>query len=330
MLNLFVFIFIGSFAVTTAALAHGLTAEADGPGDALLIRQYVVVVAAVVAYAAGVYRIRREVGAGRIIERSQSLAFAVALSVVVIILSPPIDRLTDTFFSAHMAQHLLLMLVVAPLIVWSRPVLVMLWALPRGRRVAFAKSGFARSIKAIADFLMHPLIVAGLFLGIFSFWHLPGPYRWAQSNEWLHAGEHVSFLVSAIMFWTLVVEPSGRRRMTHMATLLYVAAIAAVSGLPGALMLLSPIALFQGNGAASAFGLTALEDQQIAGLIMWVPAGVCFLAPIVWLFFRAIEEPSRFVGRLRVTPVAMRRPAVCTGRMGREEPRKIRGRFHHK
>ena len=93
------------------------------------------------------------------------------------------------------------------------------------------------------------------------------PYAWALSNEWLHAAEHVSFLLTAIMFWTLVIEPSGRRRMGYIPTMLFVAAIVVLNGLPGALMVLSSATLFSAHGHASvAWGLTPLEDQQIAGV----------------------------------------------------------------
>ena len=73
-------------------------------------------------------------------------------------------------------------------------------------------------------------------------------------------------------------------------TMLFVAAIAVLSGLPGALMIFSPVTLFKAHGnAALAWGLTPLEDQQIAGLIMWVPAGIFFLVPIAWLFVKSLQ-----------------------------------------
>jgi cytochrome c oxidase assembly factor CtaG len=171
-----------------------------------------------------------------------------------------------------------------------------LWAFPHGARKTISNSRFSRILRAIIQWLMQPLVVAILFLGTFSFWHLPRPYAWSLSNEWVHALEHLTFLVTAIMFWGLVIEPSGRRRIGHYTTLLYVAAIAVLSGLPGALMILSPVALFKAHTSVTAvWGLTPLEDQQIAGLIMWIPAGLFFLIPIAVLFMRAMaikEQPS--------------------------------------
>lgn len=277
----------------TGATAHAVSEEAQS-ADTIRILETIVITFAVVAYACGVIRIRREVGSHRVIGRSQTAAFAAAMVLFVIVLSPEVDEVTDALFSAHMGQHLVLMLLIPPLLVWSRPVLVMLWGLPRDVRKTFATSSSVHWLRAATWQLMHPLSVAILFLGTFSFWHLPRPYAWSLQNEWVHTFEHLSFVVTAFMFWTLVIEPSGRRRMEFIPSMLFVAAIAVLSGLPGALMILSPVVLFKAHGtAAYAWGMTPLEDQQIAGLIMWIPAGIFFLAPIAWLFFKSLQTADR-------------------------------------
>jgi putative membrane protein len=288
-------ILLGLFLIasTSGASAHAVADDAQ-TSTILRLLETVVIVAAVLLYARGVIRIRRDVGPDRVVSRSQTVAFGLAMSLFVLILSPPVDEITDALFSAHMAQHLVLILFIPPLLVWSRPVLVAVWGLPRRWRKDFATAGFVHWLRSTVYWVMEPLIVAILFLGAFCFWHLPRPYAWALSNEWLHTVEHLSFLVTAIMFWTLVIEPSGRRRMGYIPTMLFVAAIAVLSGLPGALMLLSPATLFAAHGHASAaWGLTALEDQQIAGVIMWVPAGIFFLVPIAWLFVKAMQPAGQ-------------------------------------
>jgi putative membrane protein len=288
----FVLLAFALFAASSSAEAH-----ADVNADAAVTIQYLqaMVVALVTSiYACGVYRIRRRVGPDRVVARSQTAAFAFAVGLFVFILSPPVDEITDALFSAHMAQHLVLMLVIPPLAVWSRPVVVGLWAFPHGGRKILSNSWFSRLLRTGSGWLMQPVVVATLFLGTFSFWHLPRPYAWSLANEWVHAFEHLTFLATAMMFWSLVIEPSGRRRMGYNTTLLYVAAIAVLSGLPGALMILSPVALFRAHDTVSAvWGLTALEDQQIAGLIMWIPAGVFFLVPIAVLFVKALHAAER-------------------------------------
>lgn len=285
-----------AFLAGSASLAH---AHIDADAEAAATLQYlqaIIVTAATLLYASGVYRIRRRVGGDRVVTRWQTLAFSLAAILFIVALSQPVDDITDSLFSAHMAQHLVLMLLIPPLAVWSRPVVVGFWAFPHQARKILSSSRPSRILRLIVDWLMQPLVVAALFLGTFSFWHLPQPYAWSLENEWIHAFEHLTFFVTAIMFWKLVIEPSGRRRMGYYATLVYVAAIAVLSGLPGALMLLSPVALFKAHGSASAvWGLTPLEDQQIAGLIMWIPAGLLFLVPTAALFIKGMtaESPAR-------------------------------------
>jgi cytochrome c oxidase assembly factor CtaG/cytochrome c551/c552 len=286
------FAFFGLYYIS-AASAH---AAADSQATAATIRflELIHITVACIAYARGILRIRRETGSRHVVQNWQVLSFVAAITLFIIILSPQVDEITDALFSAHMGQHHVLMLVIPPLLVWSRPILVMLWALPRGWRKGFATSHSAQWVRWAVWHLMHPLCVAVLFLGTFSFWHLPRPYAWSLENEWVHMFEHLSFVVTALMFWTLVIEPSGRRRMAFLSTMIYVSAIAVLSGLPGALMILSPVILFKAHGSAALqWGLTPLEDQQIAGLIMWVPAGIFFLVPIAWLFLRSLQDAER-------------------------------------
>lgn len=286
------------------ASAHAVADDAQAT-ETIRHLEALLIAVCIMTYAAGVMRIRREVGARRIVTPSQTAAFAGAIILFVIALSPEVDDITDALFSAHMAQHLVLMLFIPPLLVWGRPALVMIWALPRRFRKEFGTSRIVQWARFTAWHVMHPLSVATLFLGTFSFWHLPRPYAWSLESEWMHTFEHLSFVVTAFMFWTLIIEPSGRRRMSFVSSMLFVTAIAVLSGLPGALMILSPVVLFKAHGlAADAWGMTSLEDQQIAGLIMWIPAGLFFLAPIAWLFVKSLRHAERNSPIARIGSIA--------------------------
>lgn len=275
------------------ALAHAIGAEgADASSSAPLVLA-ALIGATTLLYAAGIGRIRRQAGL-RVVTRGQSLAFGSAMAVLVLILLSPLDAYADALFSLHMVQHLILTLVVPPLLVWSRPALVMLWGFPRGLRKALGVAWHAGGLDRLVAGLMHPMVVGLLFSGAFAFWHLPQPYAWALANDWAHALEHATLFVTTLMFWSLVIEPSGRRRMGLAATAILVTGTAVISGFPGALMLLSPEPLYpvHATGAAQ-WGLTLLEDQQLAGVIMWVPVGLLYLAPIVWLLAKVLSDPER-------------------------------------
>jgi cytochrome c2 len=139
---------------------------------------------------------------------------------------------------------------------------------------------------------MHPLSVWLLFSGTFVFWHFPRPYAWALHNDAVHAIEHISFFVTALMFWTIVFEPDGHRRLGYGATLVFVSTTAMLSGLPGALMVLAPEPLYRVHAAgAAAWHMTLLQDQQLAGVIMWIPAGSVYLAAACFAFVKWLAEP---------------------------------------
>jgi cytochrome c2 len=193
-----------------------------------------------------------------------------------------------------MLQHLLLIMVAAPLIAIGRPALVFLWAWPRAGRRLMGRIWAGLGLRRGVGGLMHPLVVWLLFSGIFVFWHFPRPYSWAFDNEAVHAAEHISFFVTALMFWTIVFEPDGHRRLGYGPTLIFVTTTAVLSSLPGALMVLASEPLYRVHAAGvAAWHMTLLEDQQIAGVIMWIPAGSVYLAATCFIFVKWIAESDR-------------------------------------
>ena len=242
---------------------------------------------------------------GRALGKVEALCFGAGILSLVLALQSPIDPLGADLFSAHMVQHLMLMLVAAPVLVMARPLIAFLWAMPRGLRRRFARF-WSRGAHRFFALLNSPVSVWIWFCGLFVFWHLPGPYGWALRHEPAHVLEHLCFFVSAFAFWSVVIEPSGRRRLDYGATLMFVATAAVLSGLPGALMVLTerPFYTIHAAGAAR-WGLSPTEDQQLAGLIMWIPAGFAYMAAILVLFvqwLRAAERRSQ--ARLRQAAAA--------------------------
>jgi len=290
------------------ALAAPACAHPTGPaGESVPFEflQIFLIGIATVLYAVGLTRIRNRSTEVRIVSRAQSAAFTCGILFLVLALLSPLDSMADALFSAHMVQHLCLILFAPPLLVWGRPALVGLWAFRPAQRKSLGTVWNRSGLSSATRVLMHPVVVAALFCASFAFWHLPRPYQWALTNESVHALEHLCFFLTSLMFWSLVIEPSGQRRMALAPTLVFVAVIGIVSGLPGALMLLSPVPLYgiHAYGAAS-WGLSQLEDQQLAGLIMWVPAGLFYLAPIGWLFVKLLRD-SEPAGVLRSRNTAL-------------------------
>ena len=296
---------------TWPAWAHGGDLEGVGwsGNPAILVPMIILAI----WYVRGVHRLRMGrrgrplVGTGRI------AAFVSALLAVFVALLSPIDAWSEGLFTAHMIQHLALIVVAAPLFALAAPTPVLLAGLPRGWRRKVLRIWRWPPVRGAVHGLFHPAVVWLAFCGTIVFWHIPAPYRWALRGGPLHAVEHLSFLLAALLFWTVVLDRSPRRRLDYAATLVFIVTVALLSDLPGALMLLAPRPFFASSAAAAAaWGLTPLQDQQLAGVIMWVPMSFAFIGAGIWVFLRWMEaaelqaelQDARSVRRTRVAAAA--------------------------
>jgi putative membrane protein len=259
----------------------------------------VLLAASAVLYALGVRRAWRSGGAGRGISRAQAAAFAAGWLAVVAALVSPVDAVSSDLFSVHMVQHELLMIVAAPLLVFSSPLLAFLWTLGPAARRATMHTLRQRPLVTIWSALTAPAVVwllHGIALWV---WHLPALYDAAIASEAIHALEHACFFVSAGLFWWGITR--GRYgRLGYGSAVLYVFATAMHSGLLGAALTLSPRVWYPAHAATTAaWGLSPLEDQQLAGLIMWIPASLIFIAMGLYYFALWLKESDRRVAAAR-------------------------------
>jgi putative membrane protein len=242
-------------------------------------------------------------------DRMHIAAFFAGIVFVFIALCSPVETLGDTIFSMHMVQHVILMMVAPPLLVWSYPWPMFCAAFSPDWRQQIAQAWTFTRLDRLAAFIMHPVVVWILFCGSFVFWHLPFPYDLGLNYELAHLLEHASFFFTALAFWTLIIEPSGQRRLGYAATLLYLVVTVIISDMPGALMVLSPRPLYPIHAAgAESWGLSLMQDQQLAGLIMWIPAGAIYIAAAIWLFLKLLqssEERTVRFHRSALAPVAL-------------------------
>jgi len=248
---------------------------------------------AVFGYAYGLHRLNAH-ARSRIFGVLRMTSFAAGIITLFVALISPLDALDDQLFSAHMVQHLLLMMVAAPLLVWGRPAMAFLWAFPISTRRIIGRLWVGGGLHRGVHALMSPLVVWLLCSMVLWFWHLPGPYGWALANEGVHTLEHFCFFITALMFWSLVIEPFGRRRLDYGSTLIFVATLGVQNGLLGALLTLAGHPFYSAHAdTTAAWGLTALEDQQLAGIIMWIPASVIHLSCLGILFVLWMNTAER-------------------------------------
>jgi len=219
----------------------------------------------------------------------------VATAVVAGALCPPVHRLADAWLSVHMIQHLALVLVAAPLLAAGRPATTILGALPRTarRRVARIFSGIPAR-RPMRTLLRHPGLAWGTHVGALWAWHTPWLYERALASPALHAAEHASFLLSAVAFWGVLVRPHDRRRLGVGAGLVYLFAAAIQSTVLGALLTLADRPWYAAHRSSldQIGARSALEDQHVAGLIMWIPAGGVYLAAILALVASWLISPA--------------------------------------
>jgi cytochrome c oxidase assembly factor CtaG len=221
---------------------------------------------------------------------AQHCAFIASWLLLCFALVSPLHELGDQLFSAHMLQHEILILLAAPLLSASHCGVTLLWALPA---VARARIGtWLRDITTsrAGILLLTPLTAWMLHFAALWAWHLPPLYQATLRYESVHALQHLSFFVTAVIFWSTLYG-AGRSAMSYGAAVIYVFATAASCTALGALLTFSTVLWYPIYAQTTyAWHLTPLQDQQIGGLIMWVPSGLVFIAIGVLLFARWLSE----------------------------------------
>ena len=230
-----------------------------------------------ILYVLGVRAAWRHAGAGAGFRWWQVAAFGAGMLSLAIALISPLAWMSDYLFSAHMTQHEILMLVAAPLLVMGQPLLACLWALPAAWRGPVAGRFRSRSPRRLWRWITAPLSVFLLHAVALWIWHVPGLFEAALHSAGLHVIQHISFVLTAALFWWGMVH--GRYGRTgYGVAVLYVFLTALHSTVLGALLTMAPSAWYATYElTAIRWNVDALADQQLAGLIMWVPSGVIFI-----------------------------------------------------
>lgn len=254
-------------------------------------------------YARGVRRLWGRAGVGRGIPRWRAYCFAAGLAALFVALVSPLDALGGVLFSAHMVQHEVLMLVAAPLLVLGLPLIPFLWALPlRGRR-RLGRWAKIPPVRGTFQALTHPATAWILYAAALWVWHAPALYQATLRSEWVHVAQHASFTGSALLFWWVLFHPARLRRREYGTSVIYVFTTAVHGSLLGALLTFARTPWYPAYAPSTpAWGLSPLDDQQIGGLIMWIPPGflyLCIALTVLGLWLRGIEaRQPRTLGRL--------------------------------
>ena len=262
-------------------------------------------------YATGLRRMWKSSGIGHGVARWEAACFASGWFALFVALVSPLHPWGAVLFSAHMTQHEILMLVAAPLMVLGTPMVVFLRALPSSWAQSLARFGNSSPWRSFWTAISTPFAAFVIHGAILWLWHVPALFQATLTSEWVHALQHSSFLFSALLFWWAVVHVKDRV-MGYGAAILYMFTTALHSGILGALITFAAGVWYPAYAKTTPWwGLTPMEDQQLGGLIMWIPAGIVYIIAGLALVAGWMRESERRV-QLREVPAVARRAEVAT------------------
>ena len=207
--------------------------------------------------------------------------FGAGILVLLLALASPLDVLADTYlFSAHMVQHLLLLLVVPPLLLLGIPPSLL------------ERSLGQPLLHGMARVLGHPVVAWMLGVGTVWLWHVPALYNAALGSPGIHIGQHLSFLMTGVIFWWPITSSLPSTRLTPLPAMLYLLAAALAGSGLGIILTFAPVGLYPAYLhpldvlgleplLRGRWGLSPEVDQQVGGLLMWVPGGLVYLCAIL-------------------------------------------------
>jgi putative membrane protein len=282
------------FLMPGMAFAH-VPVPADSPDTFLgLFMRYGVAVPVLLSaalYASGIRNIWRKAGRVAGIGYARISAFSTAWLILVIALFSPVDKLGNLYFSMHMVQHELLMVLSAPLFVIAKPLPVWTWAFNTEWRTSLASMTrqpilvwvWRGLTTTLAAWLIHAVVLWG--------WHIPVFFEYALTHTFVHDLQHLTFFFSALLFWWSVMNlrPGAVRTFGVMVSLF---TTVLHTGLLGALLTFSSQVWYPTYAAVEGGLLSPLEDQQLGGLLMWVPGGLGYLVIALTVTYGLLKEPS--------------------------------------
>jgi cytochrome c oxidase assembly factor CtaG len=300
----------------------------------LRLEVIVILAAAGILYSRGWWRLRTRTAARRAVAQTgnrwragamwRPVLYILGLLLLAIALMSPIDVLSAQMFTMHMIQHLFLVMIVPPMLLLANPLPFVLWGLPKNARLAGGRlfsrqSGFRQALQKTTG----PGVVWLLFVVIYWGWHDPNAYEWALRSALAHDLEHITFFLAAMLFWWHIVGagPKIHRPLSAFARAGFALSAIPVNMFAGIAFVFtdSPVYPYY-EAMPRLWGLTVMQDQLIAGLIMWVPGSMMFLVAalvIVARWLQAESEKPPLPESEWATEEALAAPGIAVGR-GRE------------
>lgn len=284
-------ILIGMAMAAMPAAAHDAGALRDAPGWTFTPWMACLFAVSLGLYGVGWFGLHRRSGAGRGRLGRSLLLFGSGWLILALAATSPLHEAGELSFTLHMVEHELIMLAATPLLVLSQPLGVMIWAFSRRGRHALGAVGRSAPVRVPFSFLAGAVPATLLQAAALWLWHAPGLFDLALRSEGLHIVQHLSFLIPSLFFWQAML---ANPRVSPGLAVICLFATSVVAGALGALMAFSGgpwYARYAELGLAP-FGLTPEEDQQLAGLLMWIPGGLVHVIAALALMGRMLARAS--------------------------------------
>jgi putative membrane protein len=229
------------------------------------------------------------------------VSYIAGLLVIAVALLSPLDVLVQQLFFMHMIQHLLLIMIAPALLLLPNPLPFLLWGLPGPlrlgvggvlNRVIHKRSPIGRVLRLITM----PVAVWFLFVGTIIGWHDPALYNAALRSDWVHDLEHVTMFVAGMLYWWLVsgAGPRLHKNLSRVAKIAFILAVIPPNMALGIVLAFSqqPIYAFYSD-MPRLWGISALDDQRISGVIMWIPGNMMHFMTALALIFMILSGEGR-------------------------------------
>lgn len=227
-----------------------------------------------------------------------------------IALAGPFDAFATEAFWLHMVQHLVIGLIAVPLLLLASPMPAYLWAMPETVRMGAGE--LLRSeglIRRSIQWLTDPKVTVPLYVGTLYFWHAPPFFSAALENQYVHYFQHLSFFVTAALFWWPIIGPAPvRSKLSYPQRLLYLLLVVTPSAALASIITMSRSVIYENYlSSPMHWNMTALEDQTMGGLILWIPGNALYLAALTAIFFTWASKESQKAVTVSPDPLSPRR-----------------------
>ncbi len=285
---------------STFSFAHGIIAKDQNIWTAWVYTPIITIplIVVVLIYAAGILH-RSQLG--KPIQSFRAIVFLLGMAFFYIALQSPLEPLSDHYFINHQIEHLILRMFGPWLLILSMPMNVLIQGLPAWARRGFLKPIIKnRAVYKVYRLFTQPYLATFLFIATLYIWQIPVLHEQAIVNQWLHDVMHFSMILSAFFFWWVISDPRrSAARCSYGIRLFLLWAVTTFNSILGAIITMTRTLIYQVyDQGINAISMSAMEDQQYGGVILWVPGGMMGVLGTAVVFYLWVRD-SRHAKRIR-------------------------------